>query len=267
MLFGGVGLNPAETTDIYFDDTWEWDDATGTWAQVVTPTMPPPRTLAAMDYDPNIGHVIMQGGYYYTGETWAFDGTDWSIIDSDAPGDRYWHGMVFDQERGRTVLFGGLAIDNLTMFGDTWKSERRRMGQRHANDPLPAHRRQHGLRLGPRPHCDVRRQHLSGRFRQRVQLRDVGVGRARLDAPLHRGTIAPRARADGLRLGPRTNCHGRRLVRHIGPGHLGVGRQRLGLAIHGRGSPSDTPLRPSPTTPPAARPCSSAAAISPPCSG
>ena len=49
------------TTTATASDTWEYDLATGTWAQVVTPTTPTARAFYAMAYDQRRGVTVTFG--------------------------------------------------------------------------------------------------------------------------------------------------------------------------------------------------------------
>ena len=88
ILFGGCVANSSCTCD-YLADTWRWDGSA--WTQVNPVHSPPARELAqgaALD-----GNVILYGGSGGTAgvemnftDTWVFDGTDWTNVDTD--GDR-----------------------------------------------------------------------------------------------------------------------------------------------------------------------------------
>ena len=70
------------------------------------------------------GRVLLFGGGWVLGDTWAFDGTSWELLqEADpagilAPAPRMFSDMVSDTSSGRQVLFGGLSDD--VTFGDTW---------------------------------------------------------------------------------------------------------------------------------------------------
>jgi hypothetical protein len=94
------------------DQTWEYDGTT--WTQAITATVPPGLESPAMAYDKGRGVVVMFGGWngnppgtdYRT--TWEYDGVDWTLKTTlNAPLTGYRTGMVYDDARGRLVLYGG----------------------------------------------------------------------------------------------------------------------------------------------------------------
>jgi hypothetical protein len=77
-----------------------------------------------MVYDEVRGVVLMFGGGCSDsgaifGDTWAWDGTTWTVQASIGPSPRIGHGMVFDSGRSRVVLFGG--YDGTQFYNDTWE--------------------------------------------------------------------------------------------------------------------------------------------------
>ncbi len=117
VLFGGLGASA-------LGDTWEWDGAE--WIQVAEEG-PSPRAYHAMAYDSIRQRVVMYGGLpggMYSGQKvlsdmWEWDGRQWTQVDltGENPGFRAFHGMVFDDARGKTVLFSG--VDRITGSGET----------------------------------------------------------------------------------------------------------------------------------------------------
>ncbi len=85
------------------------------------------RVSSATAYDTNRGVVVAFGGRdTYPGtamaDTWEFDGEDWAkVATAHAPPARFWHTIVYDSHRQRTVLFGGGDPDNTIYFNDTWE--------------------------------------------------------------------------------------------------------------------------------------------------
>lgn len=96
------------------------------WTQAFPGTSPAARAGHAMAFDsrddPLAGSVMFGGrngaGTYYP-DTWVYDGTNWSQRATVGPSPREYHSMVFDEARGRVVLFGGQF--NNTRYGDTWE--------------------------------------------------------------------------------------------------------------------------------------------------
>ena len=81
VLFGGV-----DDDGVSLNDTWVLVD--GVWRQVDLggPNAPSARAYGAMAYAPNDGRTYLTGGALAdTGlfETWAWDGTSWTLLDSD----------------------------------------------------------------------------------------------------------------------------------------------------------------------------------------
>ena len=59
------------------------------------------------------------GGGAFVGETWEWDGSSWSLAATTGPSPRVEHDMVYDEARGRMVLFSGRSPTQY--FGDTWE--------------------------------------------------------------------------------------------------------------------------------------------------
>ncbi|MCX6844303.1 MAG: hypothetical protein NTX53_18745 [candidate division WOR-3 bacterium] len=121
VLFGGTG----GSSDVY-NETWEWDG--GQWSLRST-TGPCPRFGAAMAYDKGSGKCVLFGGWtaWYGGsplhDTWVWDGSTWTQVDTAGPPARFLFTMAYEGSRGRTVLFGG--TQSLSMprpwLNDTWE--------------------------------------------------------------------------------------------------------------------------------------------------
>jgi hypothetical protein len=121
VLFGGfthVGLSA---------ETWEWDGAT--WNLRTLPG-PGPRFGAAMTYDPERRRTVLFGGFaaipgppYETNDTWEYDGVSWTQVlpDGPSPLPRFDARMVFDHERHRAFLCGGLQGEGPGGIGDAWE--------------------------------------------------------------------------------------------------------------------------------------------------
>jgi hypothetical protein len=63
------------------------------------------------------------------GDTWEWDGKQWAKITEAGPPKRDHHGMTYDSQRGRVVIFGG-AIGRQYM-GDTWEWDGKQWKQVH----------------------------------------------------------------------------------------------------------------------------------------
>jgi hypothetical protein len=95
------------------------------WA-LVDGSGPSVRELHAAAYDPVRRRLVMHGGMVadggdtMLGDLWEFDGTRWSRPESQGPGHRDHHTMVFDPDRRRMVLFGGRVTKD-RLGSDTWE--------------------------------------------------------------------------------------------------------------------------------------------------
>lgn len=95
------------------NQTWEYDGTT--WAQAITAYVPPGLEAPGMVYDKGRGVTVMFGGWNGTSpgtdyrNTWEFDGVNWVDrgVFATAPATGYRTGMVYDDARGRVVLYGG----------------------------------------------------------------------------------------------------------------------------------------------------------------
>ena len=115
VLFGGYQYLQGHM--VRLGDTWEWDGRR--WLQVSL-TGPPPRSGAAMAYDPSAGGVVLFGGSGGPrGDTWTWNGREWVQLQvSDAPG-RFNTAMDWDSSSERLVRFGGW--DGTRRTSDTWE--------------------------------------------------------------------------------------------------------------------------------------------------
>lgn len=120
VLFGG--WNGAD-----LDDTWEYTGAN--WIQKSPTTKPAARDSAAMAYDVAHQKVVLFGGYdgagVALGDTWLWDGTNWSspALATPAPSARYGAGAAWDSVTSTVVIFGGRYSSNSgtgTNYNDVW---------------------------------------------------------------------------------------------------------------------------------------------------
>jgi hypothetical protein len=78
VLFGGGDIQGY----FYFGGTWTWDGTD--WTKVIPAHSPAPRNLLGMAYDAAREQVVLFGGrsrrsdYVGVGDTWTWDGTDWT---------------------------------------------------------------------------------------------------------------------------------------------------------------------------------------------
>lgn len=120
VLFGGRGTS----TTANLGDTWEWDGTT--WTQITPATSPSPRQWAAMTYDLTLGKSVLFGGNInlggtsYVGDTWTWDGTNWTQLSpTTSPSIRGRGFFSYDPTRLHAIYYGGR--NSAGALSDTWK--------------------------------------------------------------------------------------------------------------------------------------------------
>jgi hypothetical protein len=110
-----------DAAGLAFRDTWEWNGQT--WRQVANDG--PPILLHGMAYDVARDRTVLYGGrwisgsltnYMNVGETWEWDGSSWTHIETGSADPLILFTMVYDRKLGRVVRHGG------SISGD-WISE------------------------------------------------------------------------------------------------------------------------------------------------
>lgn len=111
-----------------FDDTWAFDLASSSWRDISPAgTRPLRRCLHHAVYVPQSDQMLLYGGCSSgfgpcpQGDLWSFDlaKNQWTEITSNPrPAPRQRYGMIFDDNRKKLVLFGGLGGPPLN---DTWE--------------------------------------------------------------------------------------------------------------------------------------------------
>lgn len=100
----------------------------GAWSSSHLNPTPPPRLAASMTYDPDLGGVVLFGGYNNSDPTggtllndlWLYKGGSWSRLpDAAAPSVRTWASIAYDPPLREIVLYGGISASS-TCYGDTW---------------------------------------------------------------------------------------------------------------------------------------------------
>jgi hypothetical protein len=117
VLFGGIYW-PNSGYKL-LGDTWEWDGKA--WYQASPQgSTPPANNNNTMVYDPVQERTVLLAAS--TSDVWTWDGVSWSKIhSSNAFGDRWGGGLVYDRTRERLMLFGGSdGVENPQ--GDLWVS-------------------------------------------------------------------------------------------------------------------------------------------------
>ena len=125
LLFGGVEKDIVPGQDPgTFGDTWGWDGVN--WTQL-DDTGPAARFEFGLASDPARQRIILFGGTQYLGvnpkalgDTWEWDGTEWTQVEETGPIPRRRHSMTFDGIRQRAVLFAGMNNEGAAQ-ADTWE--------------------------------------------------------------------------------------------------------------------------------------------------
>ncbi len=118
VLFGGA--NPS--TGAVLGDTWEYDGTI--WRQSSPATSPPARSAHGIAYDASRKRVVVFGGSpggsgAELGDTWEYDGTNWTKFTGSGPPGRLAAPLAYDPERKKVVVFGGTS--GATFLNDTWE--------------------------------------------------------------------------------------------------------------------------------------------------
>jgi len=119
ILGGWTGSQRIKSTYVLIHDNWIQADA-GNVFEVGG------FQNHAMEYDEKRKTVILfggltikiPGGQIALGDTWEWNGSSWSQLHVEGPDPRWGHKMVYDQNMGTIVLFGG--TNGTTYFDDTW---------------------------------------------------------------------------------------------------------------------------------------------------
>ena len=105
-----------------------WIYSAGTWTSSHLSPSPPARLAATMAYDPQLGGVVLFGGYNNSdssggtllNDTWLFKDGAWSrVVTTNAPPVRTWPTLAYDPTLSELVLFSGLNASGACL-GDTW---------------------------------------------------------------------------------------------------------------------------------------------------
>ena len=133
LLFGGQGLT--EECDVLAEDhcarPWLWDGPSATWTKVFDKD-PMGRKGHILIYDSARDEFVLYGGFIeswsceegdeadYCAYTWALDGEtlEWELASETGPAQRERGVMVYDEDRQKGVLFGGLASLSTTDIAD-----------------------------------------------------------------------------------------------------------------------------------------------------
>ena len=98
-----------------------------TWTQLHPATSPEALTWFSMAFDQGSGQLILFGGVnssgIITGDTWAWNGTNWTNLNISGPPARLGASMAYDPAVGGLILFGGLSgnVAAPTALNDCWQ--------------------------------------------------------------------------------------------------------------------------------------------------
>lgn len=109
VLFGGYTIEGRNYVKL--GDTWEFYD--NDWHQVSTEG-PSARNGAALSFDPSLKTMVLFGGSTRdkqygaaTGETWTWNGQQWSKMEMDQPANMFNSTMTYQLPEQRLIRFGG----------------------------------------------------------------------------------------------------------------------------------------------------------------
>jgi hypothetical protein len=123
LLFGGTS---SDTTDPWPRSLWAWD---GTRWSCVDGSGPPGRESPEMAYDARRNRLVIYGGrtnqngqgWKTLTETWEWDGSRWTMVDSVGLGARMHAMLAYDTERGAVMAHGGVQRPPNPLLRDTWR--------------------------------------------------------------------------------------------------------------------------------------------------
>jgi hypothetical protein len=121
VVYGG------EDAQGFSDETWEWD---GTVWRRSAGGAPGARSAASLAWDPTSSRVTLFGGNgadadpgAIRGDTWAWDGQDWTRVSETGPVPARWPAAMVAADAGQLLVFGGHQVadeDLPPALGDTW---------------------------------------------------------------------------------------------------------------------------------------------------
>jgi cysteine-rich repeat protein len=109
-----IVLHGGNINNAWINDTWEFDGAT--WTQIASDSHPKSIEQPSLAYDPIEDRTVTYGT---EGVTWEYRRGTWSSLDAAGPGPRRAPVLVFNPERGRITMYGGLTSEGLV--GDVWE--------------------------------------------------------------------------------------------------------------------------------------------------
>ena len=111
-------------------ETWAYHYPTNTWTQMSPSSSPPNLVHGGMVYDGESDVIIQYGGQQSgsrSAATWVYDYNrdTWTNMNpSPNPGPKIWHGLAYDSQSDRVILYGGEWLEDETWAYDyntnTW---------------------------------------------------------------------------------------------------------------------------------------------------
>ncbi|MHA2081939.1 MAG: Kelch repeat-containing protein [Candidatus Thorarchaeota archaeon] len=130
IIFGGWNQSVHSKDQ---NETWAYNFNTDTYTKLAPSTKPPGRAEAPLVYDSNRDRIVVFGGMHdlstleSLNDTWIFDynTNNWTeLFPASTPGARRAHGIAYDIESDKIVMFGGRdAYDNRTWVYDPATNE------------------------------------------------------------------------------------------------------------------------------------------------
>jgi cysteine-rich repeat protein len=128
VLVGGV----KNLSFDYHDDVWEL--GSGGWSDTTPAERPTSQEQLSLAYDPvneRVVHIDLAG------VTWAYAAGTWSRVTETGPEGRKGPSLVYDPNRGRIVLYGGVGMTSGTVYQDLWELDGSTWTEVSVIGPLP----------------------------------------------------------------------------------------------------------------------------------
>jgi len=124
LMYSGHFADPSGAS-IDYDDLWAWEGTS--WREIMGDgSTPDHRTHAGFVFDPVTEKVLLigSGSETFRSDVWAWDGSTWEEIPASNTPARSGLNVVYDPERDRFVLFGGVNRPGGRALDDTWEWDR-----------------------------------------------------------------------------------------------------------------------------------------------
>ncbi len=125
ILFGGQVYEQKKDESVWSNDTWAYDPAANTWAELKpSGAVPSPRSMTSLVYDPAGKKMILFGGgngQTAFNDTWTYDPAEnrWTELEpSGSPSKCLGFATAYDPARRAVLLFGGEGMEGY--LNDTW---------------------------------------------------------------------------------------------------------------------------------------------------